>query len=137
MKFSVNNSCPCGSGNKYKKCCQIFHKGKIPKTALELMKSRYVAYKIQLPKYIISTTHEDNNDYLDDSLVWEKQILDFSKNCDFNNLEILEFIEIDLESYVTFRVQLVCKNEDNSFTEKSKFIKKDGKWFYHSGEFDG
>ena len=100
------------------------------------MKSRYTAYKLKLPKYIINTTHKDNKDYLDDFLKWENQILDFSKNCDFKNLEIIEFIDGTLEAYVTFRVQLVCNNEDNSFTEKSKFIKEDGKWFYHSGDFN-
>ncbi len=100
------------------------------------MKSRYVAYKLQLPKYIINTTHKDNKDYLDDFLTWENQILDFCKNCDFKNLKILEFIDGNLEAYVTFRVQLFCKNEDNSFMEKSKFIKKNDKWFYHSGEFN-
>ncbi len=48
MKVLINSACPCGSKNKYKRCCQIFHKGGIPKTALELMKSRYVAYKFIL-----------------------------------------------------------------------------------------
>lgn len=100
------------------------------------MRSRYVAYKLQLPKYIIQTTHKDNKDYLEDSNIWEKQILDFCQNCDFQNLEIIEFLDGNLEAYVTFRVQLVCNNEENSFTEKSKFIKEDDKWFYHSGDFN-
>ena len=101
------------------------------------MKSRYVAYKLQIPKYIINTTHKDNKDYLDDVILWEKQILDFSKNCEFNKVEIINFIDGTLESYVTFRVQLVCNMEDNSFTEKSKFIKENGKWLYYNGEFNG
>ena len=137
MKFSVNQTCPCGSKVKYKKCCQVFHKGKLPSTALELMKSRYVAYKLQMPKYIINTTHKENKDYLDDFIVWENQILDFCKDCDFQSLQILEFVDGNTEAYVTFRVQLACKNEDNSFTEKSKFIKENGKWLYHSGDFNG
>ena len=29
-KYSVNDKCPCGSNIKYKKCCQAFHKGKLP-----------------------------------------------------------------------------------------------------------
>ena len=136
MKFSPNYICPCGSKIKYKKCCQPFHKGRLPSNALELMKSRYVAYKLQLPKYIIKTTYKDNKDYLEDNKLWEEQILDFSKSCDFEFLTILDFIDGTLEAFVTFRVQLVCKNEDSSFCEKSKFLKEDGKWFYHSGEFD-
>jgi SEC-C motif-containing protein len=42
MKFSINNPCPCGSGVKYKKCCAKYHKGLVAKTALELMKSRFI-----------------------------------------------------------------------------------------------
>ena len=69
--------------------------------------------------------------------MWENQILDFCKNCDFQSLQIIKFIDGNLDAFVTFRVQLVCKNEDNSFVEKSKFIKENGKWFYHSGDFNG
>ena len=56
MKFSPNNPCPCGSGKKYKKCCQIYHKGKIAKSALELMKSRYSAFAVGDIDYIIKTS---------------------------------------------------------------------------------
>ena len=137
MKFSPNDKCPCGSNIKYKKCCQVFHKGKKAKNALELMKSRYVAYKLKLTNYIVATTHIDNKDYLADFNTWEKQILKFCQDCEFQELSILEFIDGDLESFVRFRVQLYCNNNDNSFTEKSKFLKIDDRWFYHSGEFDG
>ncbi|MEA2050584.1 MAG: YchJ family metal-binding protein, partial [Campylobacterota bacterium] len=55
MKLSLNSKCPCGSGNKYKKCCQPFHKGILPQTALQLMRSRYCAFSITNYKYIIKT----------------------------------------------------------------------------------
>ena len=45
-KFSINSPCPCGSGGKYKKCCQKYHKGALAKDALTLMKSRYSAYAL-------------------------------------------------------------------------------------------
>jgi len=136
MKFSPNNLCPCGSNIKYKKCCQVFHKGKLPFTALELMKSRYTAYFLQIPKYIISTTHKENKDYIEDAALWESQILDFSINYDFKSLEIVEFVDGALEAFVTFKVQLLYKDEDNSFAEKSRFVKINDKWYYHSGEIN-
>lgn len=36
--------CPCCSGFNYGKCCHVFHKGLTPKSALDLMRSRYTAY---------------------------------------------------------------------------------------------
>ncbi len=97
------------------------------------MKSRYVAFKLSNAKYIINTTHKENKDFQEDFSIWNKQILEFSKNCDFNHLKILEFIDGEKEAYVAFKVEIICNKEDNSFVEKSKFLKEDDKWFYHSG----
>ena len=67
MKLPVNNTCPCGSLQKYKKCCKVFHdKIKLPKTALELMKSRFCAFAAENADYIIFTTHENNSDFTSD-----------------------------------------------------------------------
>lgn len=135
IKFTVNSSCPCGSGNKYKKCCQPFHKGKLPKTALELMKSRYSAFSLLNAKYIINTTHPDNPDYTIDTQKWIKDIQKFVTSCEFINLEIIEFTSFENKAFVTFKAIIFCNNEDCSFTEKSEFIKKNDKWFYLSGVF--
>jgi SEC-C motif-containing protein len=135
-KLSVNDQCPCGSNKKYKKCCQLFHKGKLAKTALELMKSRYSAYVVKNANYIINTTHEENHEYLSDSLLWKNDILDFCNASEFKNLKILNFIDGNEVSYVKFYVNLYIHKKDNSFTEESKFIKVDNKWFYHSAKFE-
>lgn len=74
MKYSVNSLCPCGSGIKYKKCCQPFHNGKLPKTALELMKSRFSAFTFSNVAYIIKTTHIENQDFTIEIDNWKKDI---------------------------------------------------------------
>ena len=135
-KYSVNDKCPCGSNIKYKKCCQAFHKGKLPSTALELMKSRYSAYVLKDVKYIINTTDVNNPDYTTDRLSWEKDIEEFCINSDFKALKILEFIPGDEISYVKFHVSLYINNADHSFTEKSKFVKVNNKWLYQSATFE-
>lgn len=136
MKFSVNDSCPCGSNKKYKKCCKSFHdKINFPKNALELMKSRYSAYTTSNANYIILTTHENNPDYSSNKTLWERDILEFCKNTNFEKLEILDFIDDDRESFVTFKATLFQNGNDISFIEKSRFLFKDGKWFYVDGEF--
>jgi len=125
-KYSPNSLCPCGSSKKYKKCCAIFHKGKNALSALELMKSRFSAFAIGEIDYIIKTA-TNQNDYND--------LESFSKECDFKKLEILEFIDSQTKAYVTFKATIFCNNHDNSFIEKSTFIKKDDRWLYESGEF--
>ncbi|GGD46071.1 UPF0225 protein [Malaciobacter pacificus] len=135
MKFPPNNPCPCGSQKKYKKCCKVFHDGTLPTNALELMKSRYSAFAVHKAEYIIATTHSQNQDFTSDVSSWKKGILDFCENTSFNGLEIIDFIDGELESYVTFKAILEQANQDATFTEKSRFLKENGKWLYVDGKF--
>ena len=137
MKFSVNDSCPCGSNKKYKKCCKTFHdKISFPKTALELMKSRYSAYATSNAKYIIETTHKDNSDFTDNIKEWENDILIFCNNTKFIGLEILEFFDDENESFVKFKANMIQQGNDVSFVEKSRFLKVEGIWLYVDGKFE-
>ena len=102
MKPSSNILCPCGSGNKYKKCCSRYHKGAFAPNALSLMKSRYCAYAIGDSFYIIRTTHPDNPDYTIHRENWNKSILDFSEKTSFLSLEIIDFTDGEEEAFVTF-----------------------------------
>ena len=136
MKFSPNDICPCGSTKKYKKCCKPFHdKITFPKTALELMKSRFSAFAVLIADYIIFTTHENNSDYISDLKLWNQDIMNFSKNTRFERLEILDFIEGEVESFVTFKATLFQDKNDISFIEKSRFLKTEGIWKYVDGQF--
>ena len=136
MKFSPNDICPYGYLKKYKKCCKPFHdKITFPKTALELMKSRFSAFAVLIADYIIFTTHENNSDYISDLKSWNQDIMNFSKNTRFERLEILDFIEGEVESFVTFKATLFQDNTDISFIEKSRFLKVEDKWLYIDGQF--
>jgi len=94
------------------------------------MRSRYSAYYLSNAKYIIKTTHPLNIDYQNDFISWEKDILDFSTNYTFEKLDILEFIESEATSFVTFRAQITCEGNDHTFCEKSSFEKINNKWLY-------
>ena len=130
-KISPNTLCPCGSKLKYKKCCQVYHKGASPKTALLLMKSRYVAYAVGDASYIVKTTHPNNSDYTNNVKEWKQSIEQFSKATEFLGLEVLEFVDGEEEAFVTFKAKLSSGN----MVEKSRFLKVDGLWLYESGVF--
>ena len=136
MKNSVNSMCPCGSLKKYKKCCKIFHDDiKKPSNALELMKSRFSAFAFFKSDYIIKTTHQQNSDFSLDTLAWKTDIELFCKNTIFEKLEILDFIDAEFESFVTFKATLFQNKKDVSFIEKSRFLKESNIWLYVDGEF--
>jgi len=129
-KISPNTPCPCGSKIKYKKCCGVYHKGALPKTALLLMKSRYSAYAVGNSSYIIKTTHPDNNDYSEDVKAWKESIYLFCEHTEFLGLKIEEFTEGENEAFVTFKAKL----NSGDLVEKSLFYKENGRWLYVSGE---
>jgi SEC-C motif-containing protein len=126
--------CPCGSGELYKNCCELFHRGKPPENALELMRSRYSAYALNLPGYIIQTTHPENPHFSHNIKTWAKEISDFCLLTQFKKLEILEFQETKDVAFVTFVAHLMQKGQDATFTEKSRFAKVQNRWLYQSGE---
>ena len=128
-KTGPNTPCPCGSKVKYKKCCQRYHKGATPPTALLLMRSRYSAYAVGESGYIVKTTHPNNPDYSEDVATWRESIQQFTENTEFLGLEIVEFIEGEEESFVTFKAQL----SSGEMVEKSRFLKVEGCWLYVDG----
>jgi len=116
--------CPCGSDKKYKKCCYLFHKGKAkPKTALELMKSRYSAYAKGEVKYIIKTTAKEYQKELN-----ENEIKLFCQS-NFKKLEIIDFNEnmVEFKAYINEYI----------LHEKSEFIKENFEWKYLKGKIYG
>ncbi len=118
--------CPCFSGKKYNECCQKFHSGTQPNSALELMRSRYAAYAMQNSDYIMETTDPDGPQFLANSELWKAQIEEFAKMTTFKGLEIVDAEE----TVVHFRAILERENHDMSFEERSLFKKRNGKWLY-------
>ncbi|MEY4504061.1 MAG: hypothetical protein RL154_354 [Pseudomonadota bacterium] len=129
MKISQNDKCPCGSGKKYKLCCEIYHKGVKAPNALLLMKSRYCAYAINKARYIIKTTHPKSPYFEQDLKVWEEELNSYCANTEFIKLEILDFTDGENEAFVTFKASF----SGGVQIEKSRFLKENGIWFYLSG----
>jgi peptide deformylase len=133
---TADKLCPCFSGKKYEECCKPFHDGALTKNALQLMRSRYTAFALNLPDYIIQTTHPANSQYSENKFSWKRHIAHRSETSIFNKLEILDFKEKGNYATVTFTVTVTQNNEQFLFTEKSVFEKKEGRWLYLSGRFE-
>lgn len=126
--------CPCGSWEKYERCCEPLHQGEAPASALALMRSRYSAYALGLVDYLIKTTHPKHKDSKTPIAKKRQRIQQFSESTDFNGLDILAVEEGEPISMVTFRAHLSRDGIDCSFTEKSSFEKWQGRWCYVKGE---
>lgn len=131
---SSHQPCPCCSGRSYAQCCQKYHRGLLPETALALMRSRYAAYALGLADYIIETTHPDSSHWVANRKQWLHQIQAFSKQVSFDGLEILETKNGESEAFVAFVAHLSKEGTDLTFTEKSRFLKQDQAWKYVDGK---
>lgn len=126
--------CPCFSDKEYDVCCKPFHQGSIPENALLLMRSRYSAYVLNIPEYIIETTHPASPQYSDNKFWWKKNITQFARNSSFQNLKILDFKEKSSLAVITFTAYMSQDGHDATFTEKSYFEKNKNRWLYRGGQ---
>lgn len=129
-----NMACPCGSNLTYDTCCKPFHHGKAAPNALLLMRSRYSAFVLKLPNYIVETTHPASPGYSSNKFSWKRKISQFSEHSTFQKLEVLDFKEKEHLATVVFVVHMMQEGEDATFTEKSYFEKFNDRWLYKSGQ---
>lgn len=130
----LENPCPCSSGDEYDKCCKPFHEGKMPENALQLMRSRYSAYVLNIPDYIVATTHPASPQYCENKFSWKRNISQFSRSSCFHKLEILDFKEKDTLATVTFTAYVSQDTHNATFTERSYFEKVKHRWLYRGGQ---
>jgi len=113
--------CYCQSGKKFSTCCQPFLLGTLKATtALQLMRSRYCAFKQANTQYLIDTWHPDYRPHtleLDPLINWVK----------------LEIIASN-QSMVHFRAYSLSGDQVNILEEKSQFIKINQQWYYSIGD---
>lgn len=126
--------CPCYSEKTYEECCLPYHEGQPPENALLLMRSRYSAYALHLIDYIMETTHPDYPDQQLPKEEWKRQIQEFCTQTEFRDLRIVDFTDGKVEAFVTFDAKLFQGPKNCSFREKSKFLKVDDRWLFHSGK---
>lgn len=72
-----DTSCPCNSGNDFYECCWPFVMGsELPKTAEQLMRSRYTAFTKANTDYIVSTmkTPKGSSGEMRKELAWVTQV---------------------------------------------------------------
>lgn len=120
-------NCPCCSGMNYEECCQPFHQGEIAPTAEKLMRSRYCAYALCIPAYLIQTTYPAKRKGLNPA-----EIIEWSRENKWLQLEIV--------TATTSVVEFKAHFQDATGTvhvhhERSTFTLDKGRWYYVKGQF--
>lgn len=87
------------------------------------MRSRYSGYALGKVKYIQQTA---------DPVPDADDVRRFCNAVEFRGLDVLEVEPGAHQAYVTFRATLFAGEQDVSFTERSRFEKRD-RWLYVDG----
>lgn len=129
IDFNQATLCPCGSSKKYINCCgEYIETARLPKTAEQLMRSRYTAYTLSKIDYIKKTMAGPALKKFN-----EKEALEWSQNSTWLKLEVLNH-ETDKsdpqKSYVEFKAYYLYNGSPQVLHECSVFKKVDSKWFY-------
>lgn len=124
-----NETCPCGSGAPYARCCGRLHAGaENAANAEALMRSRYSAYVLQLEDYLLATWHASTRpselDLAADGTKWL-------------GLEVKRHQQQDdRHATVEFVARYRIAGRGHRLSELSRFVKEDGRWYYVDGQLD-
>ena len=125
--------CPCHSGQPYANCCQPIHKGKKRPSPTQLMRARYAAYALGKVRFIQNSERSDPPLLPKELIERRRSLKDFCQNTQFLGLQILDEAMLDdKQTTVTFRATLLQGGQDASFTERSLFELRNGRWVYVS-----
>ena len=111
--------CPCGTGLPYDECCGPLHAGTAPAaTAEQLMRSRYSAFALGEPGYLLATWHSATRPRtlrLDDDVRW-------------TGLDVVATTGgrlLDAEGTVEFRAHSRRSGHPGTQHEVSRFVRED------------
>jgi SEC-C motif-containing protein len=126
-----DRACPCGSGLPRRECCGRLHDGTVTAaTAEQLMRSRYSAFAVAHPAYLLTTWHSTTR----------PGALDLDPAVRWTGLDVLATTGGGLLSStgtVEFRAHYVVRRQAGTQHETGRFVREDGLWRYLDGVSPG
>jgi SEC-C motif-containing protein len=122
----MTNPCPCTPSQEYNTCCGQYHSGKQTAPSAEaLMRSRYSAYALHLPRYLFKTWHRSTRPSYhslsqQEDIQWlSLKITKMEQGRQQDNRGVVAFVATYLEN-----------GQIQQFSEVSDFEKTQGHWVY-------
>jgi SEC-C motif-containing protein len=121
-------NCPCDLGRAYADCCGRWHAGPLhlqAPDASSLMRSRYSAFVLALPDYLLATWHESTR----------PATLQLEPGVRWLGLEVRRHA---LQQADRATVEFVARSKQGGraqrLHETSRFLHQSGRWFYLDGD---
>lgn len=118
----VTDTCPCGTGQVYAACCGPLHAGASAATAEQLMRSRYTAYVLGDAAHLLRTWHPRHR----------PDPLEVAPDPGWLRLEVLDTSGGGADDEAG-EVEFVARHVDGPLHERSRFVRRAGRWVYLDG----
>ena len=123
--------CCCKSGKKSEACCDPYLSGQSIPAPEQLMRSRYAAFFCGNVDYLIATRDPE---YL--GLNDRKELTDACRNTKWLGLIVIKTDDSQLSQGIGF-VEFAAfydQNGPGQIHENSRFVNRDGRWYYCDGQ---
>ena len=134
MKIGPNQSCPCCSDVKYKKCCRPFLDGDdVIDHPERLIRARHTALVVGDADFLWKTLHPQSPRKLHDreQKFKEEQVL--LKNLHFDHFTLLDGDVLKDKARLVVWVKVHDGPQDLSYLEEAELRAVDGRWYYFDG----
>lgn len=126
--INPSETCLCGSGLLYPACCGVYHRGEqFPKTATDLMRSRFTAYALRNSDYLLASWDSSKRpakiDFSKETAVWQNLSIISNKKGNPG----------DSKGMVEFKAYYQQDGKDYFMHEISRFVKHGQRWHYLDG----
>jgi SEC-C motif-containing protein len=119
--------CPCGTGALYADCCGPLHDGTLAaRTAEQLMRSRYAAFVVGDTAYLARTWHPRTR----------PAHLDATVGPAWTGLTVIATAD-GREDDSVGEVEFEAAHDGGVLHERSRFIRRAGRWVYVDGDDHG
>lgn len=126
----ASSSCYCGNKLDFEQCCKTFiEKQRVPKTAEQLMRSRYSAYVIKDYPYILATYAAEQRVELSTEALAQS-----AGETQWLKLEVQEASTTANTARVRFKAFYRDQGQFYLMHEDSSFILEDNQWRYTQGQ---
>ncbi len=131
MTSPLTEPCRCHSGKSYQDCCYPIHQDvKLATRPEQLMRARYCAHELELVDFVVETYHPSCNAQEERDAIAESIA---------GNWCLLEVVSSEVgatpdEGFVTFNAYFIEDKRRYSMTERSRFVRENGQWYYLDGE---
>lgn len=132
MGVERNAACPCGSGDKSKRCCAPVVAGVRPAAdPVALLRARYSAYAWGAVDFLMDSAAGEAAEA--DRDAWRASLVQYCRHLRLTGLVVVSARVGDAEGEVQYRAGLVVDGRPSTLVERARYARADGRWRYTGG----